>query len=88
MQGANELLNNMFNIVREQNSHTLEVRLQRLEESLHNVVSRKNIVQEVILGKTCVFVPEPVRTMRCETPRRKIYVRARGNRPLRAPKET
>lgn len=38
-QGANEILNKIFNIVRQQNSFMLEERLQRLEQSLHNTSS-------------------------------------------------
>lgn len=45
IQGTNELLNNVFNIVQQQNLQAIEERLQRLEEILHNTHSWKNIIQ-------------------------------------------
>lgn len=72
MQYSNELLNNMFNIVRQQNSHTLEVRFQRLEESIHNTSSRINIIQEVAPGNTHATVPELAEEKRDEAPQSKV----------------
>lgn len=49
VQGANYLLNNMFNIVRQENSHALKYRLQHLKESLHSTSSHINTNQEAAL---------------------------------------
>lgn len=80
MQGANELLNNMFNIVQQQKAHALEVRPQHFEESLHNAFSRKNIIQEVSLRKIRVAIPEPVRTKRDEVPLSKDQVKIKKHK--------
>lgn len=59
IQGANELLNNVFNIIRQKNSNAIEERIQNLKESLQNGPSRENTIQEVISRKTRVAIPEP-----------------------------
>lgn len=38
---------------------SLKVRLQRLEQNIHNVHSRKNTIQEVALRKIRVVAPKP-----------------------------
>lgn len=66
VQGPNELLNNVYNIPRKKNSHALEGRLQRLEESLHNAPPRGNTVQEVASKRNHTSVLEQSRAKRDE----------------------
>lgn len=54
----------MFNIVRQQDSHAFEVRLESPEESLHHAPSCENTVHEVASGKTRVVILKPARTKR------------------------
>lgn len=46
VQGTNEMLTNVFNIVSQQNSHAIEERLQRLKDSILNAPS-----QEIKMGE-------------------------------------
>lgn len=81
-QGANELLTNLFNIVRKKNSHSLEVRLQGLEESFHNAYFRKNKIQKVASRKTRVDFPELAGTKKDEDPRPEDRHKSRKHQTL------
>lgn len=74
MQGVNKLLNNVFNIIRQPNSHMFEERLQRLEVNLHNPLSRENFVQEVTSEKTRATSPETTGTKRDVAPSRRCQM--------------
>lgn len=74
VQGVNKLLNNVFNIIRQPNSHMFEERLQRLEVNLHNPLSRENFVQEVTSEKTHATSPETTETKRDVAPGRRCQM--------------
>lgn len=45
-QRANELLNNMYQMVQQQNSQAFADILTRIEESLHNAIFKNNTMRE------------------------------------------
>lgn len=68
LERCDQLLNNLFNIVRHQNSHALEVRLHRQKENIHNAPSSEDIIQDVTQGKIDVFISKPAKTKKHEAP--------------------
>lgn len=51
-QGANELLNSMYQMVQQQNSQAFAERLTWIKESLHNLIPKSNIVLDANSHKT------------------------------------
>lgn len=68
-QGANEFLNNMYNIVQYHNSQEIEESLLCLEEILYNAPPRGNSIKEAISRRTQTFVPEITSTKKDEAPK-------------------
>lgn len=48
VQGANEFLNSLYNMVQQQNLQSLAERLLCIEESIHHVNQKSNTVQDVV----------------------------------------
>lgn len=68
LKGVNKLLNSMYNLVQQQNSHAFEERIQRLEERLYNTYMWVNTVQEVVSMRTHTAISEENSTKKGEAP--------------------
>lgn len=53
-----DLLNNVYNMVQHHNSQFLAERLFRIEESIHHIKPRNNIVRQAVSKGNQFFVPE------------------------------
>lgn len=76
VQGANEQLSNVYNMVWQQNLKVVEERLICIEESLHNATSKGNTVHEAASKRSHTVIREPEASHQDETPRSPSYQRS------------
>lgn len=62
VQGANEIHNNIYNMIRQYNSQSVEERLIFLEESLHHANPKSNTTKEAVSLRNKSAFPEPTVT--------------------------
>lgn len=82
LQGSNELLDIMYHIIHKHNSLPVEGRLLHLEESIHSVQPRGNIIQEVVSWRTQTVAPRPAVMRKDEAPKLNNHHRSKSTKVL------